>query len=158
MAEVSLTVQPSFRDIQGRFTKANDDLLKDKRDEMRSLGQRWVKFMREEAPKNTGKFAEGIRFTTRQQGETITLNGTMPQPLGTFITEGTKPHPIFPKRAGGFLRFNWPKAGGIVFFRSVNHPGTKPNKFSDRAFRKWEPSTRVALNRITVNWVNKVSD
>lgn len=171
MADISITAKPSFRNVLGQFTEANDELLDDKRDMMRRLGQKWVKFMRDEAPKGkTGKFAKSIRFTTKKSGDTITLDGTMPQPLGTFITEGTKPHIIAARNAGA-LRFFWPKVGMITIvpkgggFKThvrngtllvgkgfVNHPGTKPNPFNARAFAKWKPQATIELNRITVNW------
>jgi hypothetical protein len=41
-----------------------------------------------------------------------------------FVHQGTKPHEIGP--GPKVLHFNWPKAGGYVFFASVHHPGTKP--------------------------------
>ena len=39
---------------------------------------------------------------------------------------GARPHVIRPRRAGGVLVFNWPKAGGVVHLRKVNHPGNPP--------------------------------
>jgi hypothetical protein len=51
------------------------------------------------------------------------------QPYAVFVHEGTKPHIIAPKD-GGTLAFLWPAMGpGMFFFKSVNHPGTKANKF-----------------------------
>jgi hypothetical protein len=49
-------------------------------------------------------------------------------PVGLWHHEGTKPHPIRARRAP-FLVFFWAKVGRVVKFRSVNHPGTKPNRF-----------------------------
>ena len=40
--------------------------------------------------------------------------------------EGTRPHAIFP-RSARVLRFETP--GGVVFAGSVNHPGTRPNRY-----------------------------
>lgn len=42
--------------------------------------------------------------------------------------DGTRPHQIIAK-PGGVLTFYWPKAGRVVSFRSVNHPGTKANPY-----------------------------
>jgi len=42
--------------------------------------------------------------------------------------EGTRPHVIRPRRKP-LLVFFWPKAGRVVSFKHVNHPGTKPNRF-----------------------------
>lgn len=43
--------------------------------------------------------------------------------------EGTPPHPINARDARHPLVFFWARAGGVVSFRHVNHPGTKPNKY-----------------------------
>ena len=51
-------------------------------------------------------------------------------PVGLYVHEGTVPHKI---TGNPRLVFNWPKAGGVVSFPSVNHPGTKPNPFLTKA-------------------------
>lgn len=57
---------------------------------------------------------------------------------------GSRPHPITPKKAGGTLVFFWPKAGRVVHFKSVMHPGTDPYYFAslglERALRMWDRS------------------
>ena len=176
MAEIRATVRPSFRDVQGRFTKANEGVLEDARNEMRVLGRQWVRIAQEEAPKGkTGNFARGIRFRTQQRGEQIELEGTIPQPLGTFITEGTKAHPIAARQANA-LRFFWPKIGKMVIVPKgggfsthvrndtlwvgkgrVDHPGTQPNPFTKRAFKKWRPNANKSLRRIALNWSNEAT-
>jgi len=51
----------------------------------------------------------------------------------SYVEEGTIPHRI-PKGEGGkILRFWWDKVGKVVFFKSVWHPGTKPQPFKDLA-------------------------
>lgn len=37
--------------------------------------------------------------------------------------EGARPHPIFPRRPGGTLRFYWARVGRWVNLPSVSHPG-----------------------------------
>lgn len=44
--------------------------------------------------------------------------------------EGTEPHPII---GNPRLVFFWPKAGRVVAFPRVDHPGTKPNRFLTKA-------------------------
>jgi hypothetical protein len=49
------------------------------------------------------------------------------------VHNGTRRHRI-PARPGGVLRFVW--NGRVTYARFVNHPGTKPNPFLDRAVRE----------------------
>lgn len=51
---------------------------------------------------------------------------TAPVIQASTTDKGARPHPIRPRRAGGVLVFDWPKAGGVVFLRHVNHPGNPP--------------------------------
>lgn len=39
------------------------------------------------------------------------------------LHEGARAHKIRPRRPGGRLRFFWARAGRVVYFREVNHPG-----------------------------------
>lgn len=50
-----------------------------------------------------------------------------------MVNDGTRPHVIRP-RAKQVLRFQ--VGGRTVFAKVVNHPGTKPNPFLDRALRE----------------------
>lgn len=54
-------------------------------------------------------------------------------PAALYVTGGTRPHRIQPRRPGGVLRFT--VGGKVVYARFVNHPGTKPNDFMQRALR-----------------------
>lgn len=49
-------------------------------------------------------------------------------PYALFHHEGTVPHVIRAVKAPRLVFF-WPKAGRVVAFPSVNHPGTRPNRF-----------------------------
>ena len=61
-----------------------------------------------------------------------------------YVHEGTKPHPIYPKRPGGVL--SWVgRDGARHFARRVFHPGTRPNRFFQRAMER----TRREQPRIT---------
>lgn len=48
------------------------------------------------------------------------------EPYSYFVHEGTPPHPII-ARPGGVLAFDW--MGQTIFVKSVQHPGTQPNRF-----------------------------
>jgi len=54
-------------------------------------------------------------------------------PAALYVTGGTRPHQIRPRRPGGVLRFT--VNGQVVYARLVNHPGTKPNDFLRQALR-----------------------
>lgn len=77
--------------------------------------------------------------------------------IWVMLDEGTKPHVIVPKRAKR-LRFQWGGPGSyraksrpgylgsnkggikgpIVYRKRVNHPGTKPRKWTKAAEDKWQ--------------------
>lgn len=54
-------------------------------------------------------------------------------PATQFVHDGTPPHPIYPRRAGGVLRFE--VGGRVVFARMVNHPGYRGDPFLTNALR-----------------------
>lgn len=65
-------------------------------------------------------------------------------PYARFVHDGTKPHVIFPRRASGSpgapgaggsgrKMLRWAAGGKFQFARSVKHPGTKPDRWMDRA-------------------------
>jgi hypothetical protein len=53
-------------------------------------------------------------------------------PIALLHHEGTVPHPIHARRAP-LLVFWWDRIGATVYTRSVNHPGTKPNRYLTNA-------------------------
>ncbi len=88
----------------------------------------------EAAPRRTGDYASRIHSVQNAHGDgSISLEWRAPDPLSTFILEGTKPHEIVPVNAK-VLAFMGAD-GSMVFTRKVNHPGTAPNDFVSRA---WE--------------------
>jgi len=142
MAEPALqvTITPPLRDLQGKFAKAEKSLLKLRRDMLRDVGRKIVAVAKEEAPKGeTKKFSQGIGFKTYERGTggEMELRVTDPQPLGTFIREGTAAHPIEPVRAKCLHFFT--KDGTEVFTKHVDHPGTKPNPYHERALKRIQP-------------------
>lgn len=62
---------------------------------------------------------------------------------GEWVVQGTRPHVIRAKHARA-LRFHWPKAGGVVFFAKVQHPGTEPNPFFSQVIGRWADYLRRA--------------
>lgn len=173
---LEVTVKPPFRDVQGRFTKATEELVKAKRDAMRELGQQGVNRLKAEAPRGkTGKFAASHTFKTFERGNAVELRFYSASPLGQFIRLGTKPHVIRAKRAKA-LAFFWPKVGMQTFVPKagfpitgeaggafwigkgyVNHPGTKPNPYDERAFAGMSPAMQEQLSKITARFVQTVT-
>ncbi|MDX3835586.1 hypothetical protein [Streptomyces europaeiscabiei] len=54
-------------------------------------------------------------------------------PAALYVTGGTRPHQIRPRRPGGVLRFT--VGGQVVYARYAMHPGTRPNDFLIKALR-----------------------
>jgi len=172
----SIEVNPTFRDFQGRFTRAEEELLDARRDELRTLGRWIVANLKAEAPRGkTGKFRESIAFRTFQDGDSLSLQTYMAQPLGTFIIEGTRPHQIKARNANA-LYFFWTKVGMYTVvpkkgnFKThvsgdklwvgkgyVDHPGTKPNDFVGRVFVKLQPEIDKSLSRISTRFVKVIT-
>jgi len=170
---IEITIRPPLRDLQGRFTKATTDLLEQKRASVKKLGRAWLMLARTEAPiGKTGRFRASINYRTFQEGSTVGFRGYGAQPLGTWIIEGTKTHPI-QANAANALCFFWPKAGRWVVvpkgggFKThvradgklwigkghVDHPGTQPNPYNVRAYDAWRPEAEVELRRISKNYI-----
>lgn len=96
------------------------------------------------------KFVKDINVTRDKQE---ILVGTDDEIYG-YVDEGTKPHKIRPKKAGGTLAFPSefaPKTqpghmvaskgfsgGKTAFAKEVNHPGTKARKFTKNIQKKWQ--------------------
>ncbi|WNZ30041.1 MAG: hypothetical protein IAX21_04095 [Candidatus Bathyarchaeota archaeon] len=82
------------------------------------------------APWKTGKLARSI-VTKIEEGE-AKLQALAP--YAKFVIEGTRPHEIHP--AGANVLIFKAKSGDLVFTKLVQHPGTKPNPFLQRAVDK----------------------
>jgi len=161
MAKLGITIKiiPPISQIAGRFTVAAADMPRNMRTEMDSEAKRLQSLVVEEAPKSSGKFAAGITYRSFYRAKTTGFSIYLPQPLGSYLTEGTKPHAINP-RGGGSLSFFWtkgPNGPGRYAFKSVFHPGTKPDKFPGRAFRRWIPGARGSLQRISEKYVRTIA-
>lgn len=147
-------MEPPFRDVQGRFVRADRQLLEDQRDGARTLGRSFKEYAQDEAPKRTGEFAQGISFRTFIKGNTTGFNLYVPEPLSTFIREGTPPHPIV---GDPILAFFWEKTGTMMFRHYVSHPGTKPDDYLQRAYDRWQPEAEGTLRRMALRYVNTLT-
>ncbi len=151
-----LEINPTFRDFKGRFAKADVNLLENRRNQVRVLGRLFVDLAEDEAPKDTGEFAKGIRWRSFRKGtQSIGFTASDPQPLGKWIRGGTKPHTIQPKGPGYPLR--WEKGGQVFFAMKVFHPGTKPNPYDERALERWQPIADVTNAKISTRYVQTIA-
>lgn len=106
----------------------------------KDLNRRLLANARAEAPFKTGRLranlkVEPFRMTGPYKGEGGVGVSKKDVPYAGYVMYGTKPHVIRARRAK-FLRFYWPKVGRVVFFKKVNHPGTKANRFLERALNR----------------------
>jgi hypothetical protein len=69
-----------------------------------------------------------VKRLANVDGELNCLVGSN-DPIALIHHEGTVPHIITPKKAGGRLTFYLPGAGAVVSVPKVNHPGTQPNRY-----------------------------
>jgi len=120
----------------------------------------------EEAPKASGEFSEGIkvRHTVRSTGgswDQFQIVSTGPHAtvgdglsLWDLLTRGTAAHEIptggaAAQLAKGYpLSFYWeqgPNGPGLYHYWSVQHPGTDPDPFPERALDRWRPEARRQL-------------
>lgn len=113
MANVAFRIEarPTFRDLQGKFAKAEDALLAARRDELRAEGRIIVQLVQGGIRRKVGKYdssklESGVRFNTRQTGETVSLNVTVPA--------RARPHRIYARYAKA-LAFFWPRVGMQTF-------------------------------------------
>jgi len=149
-----------YRDVQGRYAKRSKKLEERSRSMVRQQSRLLMEELRQEAPRDTGEFAAGIRYQTRvtSQGvkSTIYVRGKHAFLL-PYIVHGTEDHDI-PKggalvqMAKGYpLRFFWengPRGPDIYYFWSVHHPGTAPNDFVQRAIDERWPDAKKALQQV----------
>ncbi len=106
----TVTAKPTWRDVMGRFSRAEKELLEAGRDALRGEGRQIVslaqrKLQEKTAPYDSSSLANGIKFNTRILKNNVRLNVTAPAKAG--------PHEIRPRFAGA-LAFFWPKAGRQV--------------------------------------------
>jgi hypothetical protein len=91
--------------------------------------------LKEKAPVGKGPRAGRLRDAIRYQRETsgvagVTLYFLSNTPYTPYVLHGTRAHPIAARAARSL---HWVGPQGDVFRRRVNHPGTKPNPFPERA-------------------------
>lgn len=74
---------------------------------------------------DTGELDQSIDVVAVGNGPRYRLHAKADTLQAITTDRGARPHVIRPRRPGGMLTFYWPKAGRVVSFRHVNHPGNK---------------------------------
>lgn len=100
------------------------------------LARRTVIEQKAAAPKKTGALAASIRWTRGISSKGLTFTSGSSLKYAGWMEHGTKAHMIYPKSRSGILAFHWPKAGRMVYLRSVHHPGTKPLRYLEKGYRR----------------------
>lgn len=103
------------------------------------------------APVKSGKLRDGISIEKSPGYRHIGPNYNL-TPYATFVSEGTEPHVIEPKKPDGVLAFK--VHGRMVFTKKVNHPGTKPNPYIEDSAKGFERDLENELQVLVVNRVN----
>lgn len=155
-----------FRDLAGRFASIRDPgAVSHAREHAERAGAILAAAMREEAPsgrpdplgrpKPAGyrKLRDNITVRVLPRGKTgfsVQIGGP---PQVIFVLQGTRPHKIprggsaEMKAKGYTLHFYWFKKRREVWFWSVNHPGTQPNRFDLRAARRVGEQVKAEARR-----------
>lgn len=92
--------------------------------------------LRKAAPVSEG--GGDLRDSISVTADGLTTHVQVAVEYATYTTEGTDPHPIVARNARA-LRFFWPQVGPPQprYYRSVMHPGTKPNDWYQPVLGTW---------------------
>jgi hypothetical protein len=153
-----------FRDMIGRFARAtNAAAVEHSRSHVETAARTLKEALRAEAPvgkpdplgrpRKEPPLAQNIGYNLRRGGRGWQIEFNAP-PHARFVIGGTRPHPIYGKKCP--LHFYWERIGRAVWFWSVNHPGTLPNRFDVRAARRVKAEVDRELGRGTLVFLNKV--
>lgn len=102
--------------------------------------------LKDDAPVVTGemKRTTGVEITSITDRR-IVAEARIDVDYAEYVTQGTRPHVIVPRKPGGVLVFQ--SGGETVFTRRVNHPGTQANPFYDNIVNRWSEYLRSAYAR-----------
>lgn len=94
-----------------------------------------------------GRLRESIRYEKKNASGSLVLTFTASVPYARYVIEGTAAHQIRPRIA---TALHWKDGSGDHFARVVNHPGTKPNRFPERAITPLLPVVQQRFKQISV--------
>ncbi len=113
---------------------------------IRAIGRRGVQLLRNVAPHKTGRLARSIHYAVTGPSNALRIHFFARVPYDKFVRLGTRPHPIFARNAKA-LRFV--TGGRVVFAKSVQHPGTEPNPYPERARRPFQRDARDIIGTMS---------
>lgn len=116
------SLEAGFRNKGAQVNSRIDKLSKDITD----VVHRWVQA---EAPRKTGKTKASVKKQNFGSRGIVFVSKSV-APHVFIVLEGSRPHKIVAKHKRAL------KVPGWGVFKSVNHPGTKPNPFVDRGAQK----------------------
>lgn len=144
-----------FRDVLGRFASVrNETAVAHSRAHVQTAARMLQQALREEAPRGTpdplGRprrypvLWQSIWFQTVRspKGWAVEFRAA---PQVRFVLGRTRPHEIRGRRCP--LHFYWHRMGVEAWFWSVNHPGTRPNRFDLRAARRVKGRMTTEMRR-----------
>lgn len=107
-----------------------------------------------------------------RKGSTLTGSVITDNVIYGYVDEGTKPHVIRPKRAGGVLAFRGSysaktrvgvigstaggASGALIRAQQVNHPGTKARGFTERIIVRLRKRAPLLFMRALAKSINDV--
>jgi len=118
--------------------------------------------LKEEAPVGEGgrrgRLRDSIRYERRTHNPDVDMYFNAHTPYAKYVIDGTRPHEIYPKAArylhffqnvGGASveRFVGPRGSGARSAH-VNHPGTRANKFNERAMDAMRPKIEQRFTEV----------
>ena len=109
------------------------------------MANEWEAELKRTSPVDTGLMRQETRAREGGTANTISVTATVDTDYAQMVSTGTRPHKITAK-PGGVLRFQW--HGRTVYFRSVNHPGTRPNTWWTDSLRNLSDLSQRVWNRL----------
>jgi hypothetical protein len=101
-------------------------------------GNLYLKNLKASAPEDSGALKSKLRIEVSGGGSDWLIKPTSDVPYLKFVINDTAPHLILPVRAPA-LAFFWKKVGKPVKLPRVQHPGTKANRFDEKAMGLTRP-------------------
>jgi len=103
---------------------------------------RWVQ---NEAPRKTGRLKASVQKLNVRMGGSIFMGKGAPYFI--YVLDGTRPHIINFKKAGGLF---W--KGAANPYNHVHHPGTKANEYFDRGYQAAQGEVNKEIT-LFENWL-----